>query len=137
MCKITDIAILICSQDLKHIESVIKTIRILGLTKIFVAESHFDIERIITIHKIDIALIDIDFNGTGGFKTGDQLLAILPNLFVLLFSESENLINPIRTIFSNASDFIFKNNESECKKKIKLWANVAMNTRNVREFCDA
>jgi DNA-binding NtrC family response regulator len=137
MCKRAEVNILICSKENSYVRSIKKTIFQIGVHNVFIATSDEQLNNINTSNHIDVAIIDINFNGAGGFMTGEFLTKHNPDMFVLIFSKTENIMDPIRTVFSQATDFIFSGNKRKRKEKLELWIDVARKIRDVRSFVDA
>lgn len=134
MTKLSDIRILIWSKDSKYLAFACKSIIGIGLKKIFVARSQDELKQICDDNKIDIALIDTDSNGTGGFAAERLLTNRFPNIFLIYITDPKRITDPIKSIFSEAVAFIVKNNSAELTPKVALWAEVVKNSLKAKEY---
>lgn len=134
MCNIVDIRILICNQEPEYSKSIKKTLLSIGLKEIHTADSHKKIHSLCKSHVFDLVLIDTNFNDTGGFYAGEQLLKKFPNIFILYITDNKNITDAVRSIFSGAVTFIIKNNSKDLENKVTLWSDVAVNFKTVREI---
>jgi DNA-binding NtrC family response regulator len=134
MTKLSNIQVLVCSQDPKHATFISKSLVDIGLQKIFIAGSQEQLRRICDNNKIDIALIDTKFNGTGGFVTGELLINQFPEVFLIYITDPKQIMDPIKSIFSGAVDFIVKDDSKEFIQKVSLWSQVACNSLKARAY---
>ena len=134
MARINDIRILVCNQEPEYLVFVKNILLEIGLNKIYTASTHEQIKAACGQSAIDIALIDTNFNGTGGFKTGEDLIKKFPNLFVLYIADPKRIMDPVKSVFSGAVSFVIKDNPQELIDKVKTWANVAKKLMKAREL---
>lgn len=134
MKQISDINILICDRDPEYSQSIYQILFKLGLKKIFYASSHVELEQICNNYSINMALIDSEFNGMGGFATGQELIEKNPDLIIFYITNPKKIMDPIRSLFFGGVNFIFRDNQEDLFHKLTTWINIILNSLYVREL---
>lgn len=127
MVPANNIHVIICDRDTEHLQSIREALSGFGLN-ISCVSSHIEMKQICDNHKINIALIDTEFNGMGGFATGRKLLKKIPDLIIIYMTNYHKKMDPIKSLFFGGSNFVCRNNKRDLVEKTINWVNILQNS---------